>query len=81
MDRDNRTKAERRKAARMSNPGGGGSGGGGGVAKPARPPTAFEARLYAVCKCIPAGRVTTYGAMAEVRLLQRRHLPLAACRS
>ncbi|EFN53226.1 hypothetical protein CHLNCDRAFT_13905, partial [Chlorella variabilis] len=28
--------------------------------------TPFEARLYAVCKCIPAGRVSTYGALAEV---------------
>lgn len=34
--------------------------------KPNRPPTAFESRLYAVCKCIPAGRVATYGVMAEV---------------
>ncbi|PSC76921.1 RING-2 [Micractinium conductrix] len=34
--------------------------------KPNRPPTAFESRLYAVCKCIPAGSVTTYGAMAAV---------------
>ena len=34
--------------------------------KPSRPPTAFESRLYAVCKCVPAGRVTTYGAMAQV---------------
>ena len=34
--------------------------------KPNRPPTAFESRLYAVCKSIPAGRVATYGVMAEV---------------
>lgn len=34
--------------------------------KPNRPPTAFESRLYAVCKCIPAGRVATYGVMAQV---------------
>ncbi|KAL4458839.1 hypothetical protein ABPG75_013704 [Micractinium tetrahymenae] len=34
--------------------------------KTSRPPTAFEQRLYAVCKCIPAGRVATYGALAEV---------------
>ena len=25
--------------------------------KPNRPPTAFESRLYAVCKCIPAGEL------------------------
>ena len=34
--------------------------------KPARPPTAFERRLYDVCKCIPAGRVATYGVLAQV---------------
>lgn len=34
--------------------------------KPARPPTAFESRLYAVIKRIPPGRVATYGALAEV---------------
>ena len=42
------------------------TGGSGVTAKPSRPPTAFEARLYAVCKCIPPGRVSTYGALAEV---------------
>lgn len=31
-----------------------------------RPPTAFEARLYAACRCIPSGRVATYGALAKV---------------
>ncbi|GIL79371.1 hypothetical protein Vretimale_16547 [Volvox reticuliferus] len=34
--------------------------------KPTRPPTAFEERLYQLCKCIPAGKVSTYGAMASV---------------
>ncbi|GLI63231.1 hypothetical protein VaNZ11_006120 [Volvox africanus] len=34
--------------------------------KPIRPPTAFEERLYQLCKCIPAGKVSTYGAMASV---------------
>lgn len=34
--------------------------------KPARPPTAYESRLYALCRAIPAGKVTTYGAMAKV---------------
>ncbi|GLC40220.1 hypothetical protein PLESTM_001016800 [Pleodorina starrii] len=34
--------------------------------KPNRPPTAFEERLYQLCKCIPAGKVSTYGAMASV---------------
>lgn len=38
----------------------------GGAGKPNRPPTPFEQRLYDVCKCIPAGRVATYGAMAQV---------------
>lgn len=38
----------------------------GAAGKPDRPPTKFEQRLYDVCKCIPAGRVTTYGAMAAV---------------
>lgn len=33
---------------------------------PSRTPTAFEGRLYALCKCIPAGRVATYGVLAEV---------------
>lgn len=30
-----------------------------------RAPTAFELRLYALCKCIPAGRVATYGGLAK----------------
>lgn len=34
--------------------------------KPARPPTAFETRLYELCSAIPPGRVTTYGQMAAV---------------
>ncbi|KXZ50195.1 hypothetical protein GPECTOR_17g832 [Gonium pectorale] len=34
--------------------------------KPTRTPTEFEARLYKLCKCIPAGKVSTYGAMAAV---------------
>lgn len=34
--------------------------------KPNRPPTAFEERLYELCKSIPEGKVSTYGAMAEV---------------
>ncbi|KAL6768421.1 hypothetical protein ACKKBF_B39085 [Auxenochlorella protothecoides x Auxenochlorella symbiontica] len=34
--------------------------------KPNRPPTVFESRLYAVCKSIPEGKVSTYGAMAAV---------------
>ena len=34
--------------------------------KPARAPTPYETRLYAVCKAIPKGKVTTYGAMAAV---------------
>ncbi|KAG2431926.1 hypothetical protein HYH02_013145 [Chlamydomonas schloesseri] len=34
--------------------------------KPNRPPTAFENRLYELCKCIPKGKVSTYGAMAVV---------------
>lgn len=40
------------------------------VAKPAvaisRAPTVFEARLFKLCKLIPAGKVSTYGAMAKV---------------
>lgn len=44
----------------------GDTGDSAGTAKPSRPPTAFEARLYAVCKCIPPGKVSTYGALAEV---------------
>lgn len=38
----------------------------GGAGKPKRPPTDFEQRLYDLCKCIPAGRVATYGSMAQV---------------
>ncbi|KAL4435943.1 hypothetical protein ABPG77_000705 [Micractinium sp. CCAP 211/92] len=38
----------------------------GGAGKPKRPPTDFEQRLYDLCKCIPAGRVATYGIMAQV---------------
>ncbi|KAG2482890.1 hypothetical protein HYH03_018233 [Edaphochlamys debaryana] len=37
-----------------------------GCEKPSRPPTAFEERMYQLCKCIPAGKVSTYGAMAKV---------------
>jgi methylated-DNA-[protein]-cysteine S-methyltransferase len=33
--------------------------------KPTRPPTAFETRLYELCRRIPRGNVTTYGAMAR----------------
>ncbi|MEW5307390.1 MAG: hypothetical protein WDW36_009793 [Sanguina aurantia] len=40
------------------------------VAKPtvtiSRAPTVFEARLFKLCKLIPAGKVSTYGAMAKV---------------
>ncbi|KAK9811855.1 hypothetical protein WJX72_011259 [[Myrmecia] bisecta] len=35
-------------------------------AKPARKPTVFEERLYQVCRLIPRGKVSTYGAMAKV---------------
>lgn len=35
-------------------------------APPTRTLTAFEQRLHAVCKAIPQGKVTTYGAMAKV---------------
>mmetsp|Transcript_14878 Transcript_14878/g.41823 ORF Transcript_14878/g.41823 Transcript_14878/m.41823 type:complete len:184 (+) Transcript_14878:54-605(+) len=38
----------------------------GGPTKQHRMPTAFESRLYQVCQCIPAGKVTTYGALAAV---------------
>uniref|UniRef100_A0A061R3A8 Methylated-DNA--protein-cysteine methyltransferase n=1 Tax=Tetraselmis sp. GSL018 TaxID=582737 RepID=A0A061R3A8_9CHLO len=31
-----------------------------------RAPTPFEARLYEACAQVPAGRVTTYGALAEL---------------
>mmetsp|Transcript_38920 Transcript_38920/g.86577 ORF Transcript_38920/g.86577 Transcript_38920/m.86577 type:complete len:132 (+) Transcript_38920:257-652(+) len=34
--------------------------------KKGRQPTAFEQRLYEVCKKIPAGKVSTYGALAKV---------------
>ena len=34
--------------------------------KPNRPPTAFEARLYAACRRIPPGAVTTYGALSKL---------------
>ncbi|PNH07928.1 Methylated-DNA--protein-cysteine methyltransferase [Tetrabaena socialis] len=34
--------------------------------KPNRPPTEFEERLYQLCKCIPAGKVSTYGALSAV---------------
>lgn len=33
--------------------------------KPARPPTPFELRVYALCAAIPRGRVATYGGMAK----------------
>lgn len=34
--------------------------------KPAKkPPTAFQNRVYSACRLIPAGRVSTYGALAE----------------
>lgn len=36
------------------------------VGKPNRPPTAFEEKLYQLCKRIPPGKVSTYGAMAQV---------------
>lgn len=37
------------------------------AAKPGcRPSTPFESRLYELCKLIPSGKVTTYGAMAAV---------------
>ena len=36
------------------------------MVNPGRPPTAFEARVYAACSAVPAGRVTTYGALAAV---------------
>jgi methylated-DNA-[protein]-cysteine S-methyltransferase len=44
--------------------GGGAAAAAGGVKKPARAPTAFERRAYALLRCVPSGRVTTYGAMA-----------------
>eukprot|EP00884_Botryococcus_braunii_P007123 jgi/Botrbrau1/16411/Bobra.0142s0011.1 len=31
-----------------------------------RPPTPFEEKLYQVCKLVPKGKVTTYGAIAKV---------------
>jgi len=36
------------------------------MVNPGRPPTAFETRVYAACSAVPAGRVTTYGAIAVV---------------
>lgn len=36
-----------------------------GNVKANRPPTAFEARLYEVCKRIPKGKVATYGQLAS----------------
>eukprot|EP00878_Enallax_costatus_P000870 GHUV01000997.1.p2 GENE.GHUV01000997.1~~GHUV01000997.1.p2 ORF type:complete len:144 (+),score=44.57 GHUV01000997.1:310-741(+) len=36
-----------------------------GVAKPKRPPTGYEQRVYAMCKAIPLGKVSTYGDMAK----------------
>ncbi|KAK9812002.1 hypothetical protein WJX73_007796 [Symbiochloris irregularis] len=35
-------------------------------AKEARSPTAFEKRLYSVCKAIPKGKVATYGTLAAL---------------
>ncbi|WIA23191.1 hypothetical protein OEZ86_010081 [Tetradesmus obliquus] len=37
----------------------------GGVSKPNRPPTAYEQRVYEMCKAIPKGKVSTYGDMAK----------------
>lgn len=39
-----------------------------GVRKAAAQPaiTPFQQRLYALCKCVPAGKVTTYGILAAV---------------
>lgn len=34
--------------------------------KPARPPTAFEARVYEATSAIPRGRVSTYGEVAKL---------------
>lgn len=31
-----------------------------------RPPTPYETRLYSLCSAIPPGKVSTYGALAEV---------------
>lgn len=33
---------------------------------PTRPPTQYETRLYSLCSVIPPGKVSTYGALAEV---------------
>lgn len=38
----------------------------GGTIKPNRPPTEYEVRVYKLCKAIPEGKVSTYGAMAAV---------------
>lgn len=34
--------------------------------KPSKPPTPFQNRVYDACRCIPAGRVSTYGALSAV---------------
>ena len=34
--------------------------------KPARPPTAFESRVYEATSAIPRGRVSTYGELAKL---------------
>ena len=34
------------------------------AANPGRQPTTYETRVYAACSAVPAGRVTTYGAIA-----------------
>ena len=34
--------------------------------KPARPPTAFERRVYEATSAIPRGRVSTYGEVAKL---------------
>eukprot|EP00877_Chromochloris_zofingiensis_P012959 jgi/Chrzof1/7917/Cz02g41070.t1 len=36
-----------------------------GVSKIKRSPTAYEKKVYQLCKAIPAGKVTTYGDMAK----------------
>lgn len=37
----------------------------GRIIKPDRPPTAYEQRVYEMCKAIPKGKVSTYGEMAK----------------
>jgi hypothetical protein len=48
-----------------------------------RPPTPYETRLYSLCSAIPPGKVSTYGALAEVLRSSPRAVgqvrPVRAC--